>query len=151
MLPTRGGNGTPPKPPPNSVLTSWAVKELKKLSPMPAQAALLETFWRRCSEDHLEREDEPLPIGKGRSLRSIRASFGSNEYRLIYFQVRPINDGGSEVLPRSRVAVAAEINPLRFVGLLAWVKKRNKAGGTTKTAWDRSELWLADHPEYERV
>lgn len=144
-----GDGGSPPGLPPNGVLSGWAQRELLKLRPRPAQAALFEAFGRRCEGRHLVREDEYLPIGKGRSLRSIRTTFSGSEYRLIYAQVRPIGSRGSRA--PTAVAVRIEARPLRFVALLAWAKKRANVGDRGNTAWERSERWLEAHPGYERA
>jgi hypothetical protein len=145
----KDGGDEPPRLPPNGVLTAWAAKELAKLKPVPARAALFETFGRRCLDRHLPREDEPLPLGKGRSLRSIRATLEGSEFRLIYAQVRPVKSGG-QAGPETAVAVSVEALPVRFVGLVAWAKKRARVGDKGELAWRRSELWLAQHPDYRR-
>jgi hypothetical protein len=151
MEPTAESANAPPttKLPDSGVLTSWAAKDIKKLTPAAAGAALLETFGRRCSGgDLLEKEDEPLPVGRGQTLRSIRTRLGNNRYRLIYFQVRPKN--AKNPAPQT-TQVALSVSRLRFVGLLAWEKKRTNVGEKGGVAWKRSELWLKDHPEFERA
>jgi hypothetical protein len=151
MVSESGEGDLPPKLPDSGVLTSWAARELGKLTPVAAQATLLETFGRRCTDDHRDREDEPLPVGKNQMLRSIRASYGKDQYRLIYFQVRPVK-GPSERGGRvERIAVSVDSRPLRFVGLLSWQKKRTKVGPKGIVAWARSELWLRSNPAYERI
>lgn len=135
--------------PDSGQLSAWAAKEVKRLTPKAAQATLLEVFSRRCDgSDLLPREDEPLPVGKGQTLRSIRTTLGSNQYRLIYFQVKPRSEGSGRV---SKVALSVEARRLRFVGLLAWQKKRTNVGKKGSVAWHRSQIWLDENPGYERA
>jgi hypothetical protein len=138
-----------PHLPPNAVLTDHAIKELGKLD-KGAAASLFETFGRRCSgKDILPREDEPLRIGKGRMLRATRTTYSRSEYRLIYFQVKPKNKPSAGA---TTVVLKVDRTPIRFVGVLAWAKKRTNVGGPrSATAWERTERWLDENPEYLRA
>jgi hypothetical protein len=130
-------------------LVDPAKREIAKLKDPAAAASLLEALVRRSKDQHLPREDEALPLGKGRSLRSIRITYARSEYRLIYMLVRH-----SEKTPQEkgeRIVVAAVRRPIRFVGLLAWRKNQPKVGARGNTAWTRSEEWLADNPNYRRT
>jgi hypothetical protein len=130
--------------------TTLAPEARRELGGLDKQisAALLEAFGRRCHDQHLPREDERLPIGRGKALRSIRITLAGSQFRLVYFQVRDLD--GAE---RTRVASSrATKRPIRFVGLLAWGKKDKKLGSArAKTAWDRSIRWLEVNQGYGRI
>lgn len=136
--------------PQHAALASEALRDLKGLD-KGAAATLLDAFIRRCNDLNLPREDEPLPIGKGKVLRSIRITYGGSEFRLVYFQVRPTGKS-KERRPRSKKTGQPTDRPLRFVGLLAWGKKGRKLGTTRgKTGWDRSVRWLEQNLGYKRT
>jgi mRNA-degrading endonuclease RelE of RelBE toxin-antitoxin system len=136
-----------PRLPPSAVLHKNAVKDLKRLDPAAA-ASLLEAFTGRCLERHLPRQDEALPTGKGRGLRSIRITYCGGEFRLIYATVRPAKSPASKRPGATRRPGA---RPIRFLGLLAWSKKQDRVGSPrAATAWARADAWFADHPEYRR-
>lgn len=139
--PSRPPDG--PRLPPQATLSGFAVQDLKKKVDAPGSAALVEAFFRRAKEQHRPREDETLPLGKGRKLHSIRTTLDGNEYRLIYGRVRAKK--GS-----TPAASAASEHPIRFVALLAWAKKRRRlVADDGATAWRRLELWLEEHPDYQ--
>jgi hypothetical protein len=138
---------------PDSItITDQAKRELAKMGgKMPAAVAtLLEAMVRRSKDQHQVRENEALPVGKGRALRAIRVTYERSEYRLIYMQVRHAR---ADPTPSStRVVVAAATRrPVRFVGLLAWRKNQPRVGHHAATAWSRSEDWLHENPQYERI
>jgi len=142
----RGWEGHAFKLPEHVHVVEQAQRELLRFKDRGAAPTLIEAFVRRSHEGQFLREDEPLPIGKGQTLRAIRKSYQGSEYRLIYMQVRGVVSRRSE-----RVVVAVVKRPIRFVGLLAWQKKQPRVGGRGKTAWARSQEWLRAHPDYERV
>jgi hypothetical protein len=131
--------------PNNGLVTDRVMKELGKLDP-GAVATLIEGFGRRCGDRHLPREDKPVPLGKGKALAETRVSYDRCEYRLVYMIVRPARQ-----LSGSTKMVAVSARPIRFVGVLPIKKKQVKLGFYGKTAWARSEAWLAENPGYERV
>jgi hypothetical protein len=98
-------------------LTAFALNDLsKKMHPANA-AALVEAFGRRAVTKHRDREDEPLPVGKGKMLGSIRITVDGNEYRLIYGRVGQ----DKRLKPAAEPGTGGESGtPIRFVGLLAW-------------------------------
>ena len=121
------------------------------MQPKAASAALFETYVRRSQGLHQPQEDEPLPCGKGKTLRSIRCKNSNCFLRLIYFQVKPAGGHKTPGQKALQAASPASDSPIRFVGLLAWKKKRNDVDGDTlDTAWKRSELWLTANPDYRR-
>lgn len=127
-----------------------AQRDLKGLKNLAAAADLMEAYRRRCVDEHLEREDEQFSHRKKR-FGSIRRTFGGDEYRLIYAQVRE-KAGGSQGSSRTVVLNAGEVISIRFVGLLPWRKKRTNIPKHLKdTAAERLETWLGENPGYEQA
>jgi len=133
--------------PENGEITARAEKEMRGFGNEPAMMTLVQTFGRRCIDKHKPREDEPIPVSKGKSLRATRTTFEGCEYRLIYVLVREDpKPGGAAARAESSTRTTG-----RFVGLMSLNKKKRRLGPDAKKAWARSEAWLTENPNFKRL